>query len=169
LIREVQRVLVWIVIAGSFAVALYPVVNWIERHVPWCRRSLVTLVVCLLLVALIGGLITLFVVPLAREGTALSHQLPAFIGEARAGRGPSRAPGLITLRDLVALPLQIPIAGPGTLGRRVSHCRVRTQILRTRRGAARAALDSDAPRQDPAPAGRTGGTGGTGRQVKAGI
>lgn len=32
LIREVQRVLVWIVIAGFFAVALYPVVNWIERH-----------------------------------------------------------------------------------------------------------------------------------------
>jgi predicted PurR-regulated permease PerM len=88
LIREVQRVLVWIVIAGFFAVALYPVVNWIERHVPWCRRSLATLVVYLLLVALIGGLITLFVVPLAREGTALAHQLPAFIEDARAGRGP---------------------------------------------------------------------------------
>jgi predicted PurR-regulated permease PerM len=88
LIREVQRVLVWIVIAGFFAVALYPVVNWIERHVPWCRRSLATLVVYLLVVALIGGLITLFVMPLAREGTALAHQLPAFIEDARAGRGP---------------------------------------------------------------------------------
>jgi hypothetical protein len=159
LIREVQRVLVWIVIAGSFAVALYPVVNWIERHVPWCRRSLVTLVVCLLLVALIGGLITLFVVPLAREGTALSHQLPAFIGDARAGRGPSRAPGLITLRDLVALPLQIPIAGPGTLGRRVSHCRVRTQILRTRRGAARAAWTAMLPGKTRHLPGEPGGLG----------
>jgi predicted PurR-regulated permease PerM len=88
LIREVQRVLVWIVIAGFFAVALYPVVNWIERHVPWCRRSLATLVVYLLLVALIGGLITLFAVPLAREGTTLAHQLPALIEDARAGRGP---------------------------------------------------------------------------------
>jgi predicted PurR-regulated permease PerM len=88
LIREVQRVLVWIVIAGFFAVALYPVVNWIERHAPWCRRSLATLVVYLLLVALIGGLITLFVVPLAREGTTLAHQLPASIEDARAGRGP---------------------------------------------------------------------------------
>jgi predicted PurR-regulated permease PerM len=62
LIREVQRILVWIVIAGFFAVALYPVVNWIKRHAPWCRRSLATLVVYLLLVALIGELITLFVV-----------------------------------------------------------------------------------------------------------
>jgi predicted PurR-regulated permease PerM len=88
LIREVQRVLVWIVIAGFFAVALYPVVNWIERHAPWCRRSLATLVVYVLLVALIGGLITLFVVPLAREGTTLAHQLPGFIEDARAGRGP---------------------------------------------------------------------------------
>jgi len=88
LIREVQRVLFWIVIAGFFAVALYPVVNWIERHVHWCRRSLATLVVFLLLVALIGGLITLFAVPLAREGTTLAHQLPALIEDARAGRGP---------------------------------------------------------------------------------
>ena len=42
----------------------------------------------LLLVVLIGGLITLFAVPLAREGTSLAHQLPMLINDARAGRGP---------------------------------------------------------------------------------
>ena len=88
LIREVQRVLVWIIIAGFFAVAVYPVVNWIERHLPWCRRSLATLAAYLLLVVLIAGLITLFAVPLARQGTSLAHQLPALIDDARAGRGP---------------------------------------------------------------------------------
>ena len=88
LIRDIQRVLVWIIIAGFFAVAVYPVVSWIEQHLPWCRRSLATLAVYLLLVVLIGGLITLFAVPLAREGTSLAHQLPTLINDARAGRGP---------------------------------------------------------------------------------
>jgi predicted PurR-regulated permease PerM len=88
LIRDIQRVLVWIIIAGFFAVAVYPVVNWIERRLPWCRRSLATLVVYLLLVLLIAGVITLFAVPLARQGTSLAHQLPTLINDARAGRGP---------------------------------------------------------------------------------
>ena len=88
LIRDIQRVLIWIIIAGFFAVAVYPVVNWIERRLPWCRRSLATLVVYLLLVLLIAGVITLFAVPLARQATTLAHQLPKLIDDARAGRGP---------------------------------------------------------------------------------
>ena len=88
LIRDIQRVLIWIIIAGFFAVAVYPVVNWIERRLPWCRRSLATLVVYLLLVLLIAGVITLFAVPLARQATSLAHQLPTLIDDARAGRGP---------------------------------------------------------------------------------
>lgn len=88
LIRAVERVLVWIVIAGFFAVAVYPVVNWIERRLPWCRRSLATLLVYLVLVVAIAGLMTLFALPLAREGAVLAHQLPQLIDDARAGRGP---------------------------------------------------------------------------------
>jgi predicted PurR-regulated permease PerM len=88
LIRAVERILVWIIIAAFFAVAVYPVVNWIERRLPWCRRSLATLLVYLLLVVLIAGLVTLFALPLAREGATLAHQLPQLIEDARAGRGP---------------------------------------------------------------------------------
>ena len=88
LIRAVERVLVWILIAGFFAVAVYPVVNWIERRLPWCRRSLATLLVYLLLVVAIAGLVTLFALPLAHEGATLAHQLPQLIEDARAGRGP---------------------------------------------------------------------------------
>jgi predicted PurR-regulated permease PerM len=88
LIRAVERVLIWILIAGFFAVAVYPVVNWIERRLPWCRRSLATLLVYLLLVVAIAGLVTLFALPLAREGATLAHQLPQLIDDARAGRGP---------------------------------------------------------------------------------
>ena len=88
LIREIQRVLVWIAIAAFFAVALYPAVNWIQRRVPWCRRSLATLIVFFLVFAALAALIAVFAVPLAREGTALAGQLPQIVQDARAGRGP---------------------------------------------------------------------------------
>ena len=88
LIREIQRVLVWIAIAAFFAIALYPVVNWIQRRVPWCRRSLATLIVFFLVFAALAGLVAVFAVPLAREGTALAGQLPGIVKDARAGRGP---------------------------------------------------------------------------------
>ena len=44
LIVEVRRTLVWLVVAAFFAVALYPVVNWVQRRLTRCRRSLATLV-----------------------------------------------------------------------------------------------------------------------------
>ena len=87
-IRQTQRVLLWIVIAAFFAVALYPAVNWIQRRLPWCRRSLATLAVFLLVFLILAGLIALFAVPLAREGTTLARQLPGVLEDARAGRGP---------------------------------------------------------------------------------
>jgi predicted PurR-regulated permease PerM len=85
---ETRQVLVWIVIAAFFAVALHPAVSWVERVIPWCRRWLATLVVFLLALIVIGGLITLFVVPLAREGAQLADNLPTIIADVRAGRGP---------------------------------------------------------------------------------
>jgi predicted PurR-regulated permease PerM len=44
--------------------------------------------VFLAIVVVLGGLITAFVVPLAREGTAFASQLPSIIADAKAGRGP---------------------------------------------------------------------------------
>jgi predicted PurR-regulated permease PerM len=88
LVMQVRRVLVWIVIALFFAVSLYPVANWVERHVPPRRRSVATLLVFLLGLLLLGGLVTLFVVPLAREASQFAGKLPGLIQDARAGRGP---------------------------------------------------------------------------------
>jgi len=87
-IRQTQRVLVWMVIAAFFAVALYPAVNWIQRRLPWCRRSLATLVVFLLVFLILAGLIAAFVIPLAQEGATLARQLPGLLEDTRAGRGP---------------------------------------------------------------------------------
>jgi predicted PurR-regulated permease PerM len=85
---ETRRVLTWIIIAIFFAVALHPVVSWLERRARWIKRWLATLLVYLLAVILIGGLVTLFVIPLAREATQLADDVPRYIDDIRAGRGP---------------------------------------------------------------------------------
>ena len=87
IVREVSRVLTWIVVAIFFAVALYPLVGWVDRRVTGGRRALSTLLVFLLLVLVLAALITAFAVPLAREGTAFAKQLPTTIADAKAGRG----------------------------------------------------------------------------------
>ena len=85
---QVQRVLVWMLVAGFFTITLYPVVAWVQRRLRWCPRWLATLSVFLLVFLLLGGLLTMFAVPLAQEGIQLAGQLPAIVADARAGRGP---------------------------------------------------------------------------------
>jgi predicted PurR-regulated permease PerM len=85
---QTRRVLIWIVVAAFFAVALYPVVDWIHGRFSWCRRSLATLVVFLLVFLLLAGVVAVFAVPLAQEGTKFAGQLPDLIDQARTGRGP---------------------------------------------------------------------------------
>ncbi len=85
---QVQRVLVWMLVAGFFTITLYPVVAWVQRRLSWCPRWLATLLVFLLVFLLLGGLLALFAVPLAQEGIQLAGQLPGIVADARAGRGP---------------------------------------------------------------------------------
>jgi predicted PurR-regulated permease PerM len=84
---QVARVLIWMVVALFFTVALYPLVDWLQRKLVR-RRSLATLLVFVVVLLVIGGLLTAFAVPLAQEGTQLAGQLPGLIDDARAGRGP---------------------------------------------------------------------------------
>src|SRR4051812_40375024 len=85
---RVEQVLVWMVIAVFFTVALYPAVEVVQRRVTRGRRSLATLVVFLVVVLVLGGLLTAFALPLATQGTELAGQLPGIISDAKAGRGP---------------------------------------------------------------------------------
>ena len=87
-VYEVRRVLVWVIVALFFAVALYPVVNFLERRYPRAPRSVATLVVFLVVFLVLVGLAAVFAVPLAREATDLAGQLPNLIADSRAGRGP---------------------------------------------------------------------------------
>jgi predicted PurR-regulated permease PerM len=86
-LREIRQVLTWIVVALFFAVALYPVVGWVERRLGG-RRAVATLLVFLVVVLLLAGLVSAFVVPLAQEGTKLATQLPEEVTRARNGQGP---------------------------------------------------------------------------------
>jgi predicted PurR-regulated permease PerM len=88
LVYETSRVLTWIVIAAFFATALHPAANWVERRLPWCRRWLSTLLVFLVVFLVLAGLVALFVLPLVNEASRFADQLPGFIRDARAGRGP---------------------------------------------------------------------------------
>jgi predicted PurR-regulated permease PerM len=85
---DVRMILTWIVVAAFFAVALYPVVGWVQRRVAARSRALATLLVFVLVLVVLGGLVTAFTVPLAQEGTKFAGQLPQLIDDARAGRGP---------------------------------------------------------------------------------
>ena len=85
---QTRQVLTWIVIAAFFAVALHPAVSWLVRKVGWIQRWLATLIVYLLAVLFIGGLIAVFVVPLAREGAQFADKVPQLITDIKTGRGP---------------------------------------------------------------------------------
>lgn len=89
IVVETRQVLTWIVIAAFFATALYPLVGWIQRRVLHRRlRSLATLAVFLLVLLVFIGIVALFAIPIAREGTKFAGQLPDLIDQARTGRGP---------------------------------------------------------------------------------
>lgn len=88
LIYALHQVVVWLIVSIFFAAALYPVVNWTQRILPWHRRTPATLIVFLLVIAVGAGLVTLFAVPLAQQGSAFATQLPQLINEARTGQGP---------------------------------------------------------------------------------
>jgi predicted PurR-regulated permease PerM len=88
-VLQVRQVLTWIVVGAFFAVALAPVVGWVQRRLlGGKRRALATFLVFLVVFVVIVGLLTAFVLPLVNEGTKLAGQLPGEIADARAGRGP---------------------------------------------------------------------------------
>lgn len=88
LLYDARRIVTWIIVAAFFAVALYPVVGWVERRVTGGRRALATLLVFVAGLLLLAGLVTAFTVPLAKEATNFAQQFPQLVQDARAGRGP---------------------------------------------------------------------------------
>ena len=76
-VLQIRQVLTWIVVGAFFAVALYPVVGWVQRRLlGGRRRALATFLVFLVVFILLAALIAAFAVPLVNEGTKLAGQLP---------------------------------------------------------------------------------------------
>jgi predicted PurR-regulated permease PerM len=89
IVLHIRQVLTWIVVGAFFAVALYPVVGWVQRRLlGGRRRTLATFLVFLVVLVLLAAVIAAFAVPLASEATKVAGQLPGLIADARAGRGP---------------------------------------------------------------------------------
>jgi predicted PurR-regulated permease PerM len=84
---EVRRVLTWILVAALLAVILGPLVDVVERRLH-LRRALATLLVFVVVLLAFAGLLTAFIRPLVREGGQLADRAPAYVEQARSGRGP---------------------------------------------------------------------------------
>jgi predicted PurR-regulated permease PerM len=89
IVVQTRQVLTWCVVGAFFAVALAPVVGWVQRKLfRGKRRSLATLLVFVVVFLLLTALIAAFAVPLGQEATKVAGQLPGIVDDARNGRGP---------------------------------------------------------------------------------
>jgi len=86
-LRELSRVLVWLVIAGFFAVVLTPPVDFLEKRGKM-RRAVATLLVFLAGFGLITGLLYTFISPIVSQSQEFVDNFPRYVEDAKAGRGP---------------------------------------------------------------------------------
>jgi len=86
-VREVSKVLVWIVIAAFFAIVLSPPVNFLQHrlHFP---RALATVVVFILGLVVVSALLYAFIRPVVDQTQRFVDNFPRYVEEAKAGRGP---------------------------------------------------------------------------------
>ncbi len=96
-VRSVSRILIWIVIAGFFAIVLTPPVDFLEHRVR-IRRSLATIVVFLTVFLALGGLMYSFINPIVEQSQEFSDNFPRYVEDAKAGKGPLG--GLVKRFDL---------------------------------------------------------------------
>ena len=86
-VREVSKVLVWIVIAAFFAIVLSPPVNFLQHRLRF-PRALATVVVFLLGLVVVSALLYAFIRPVVDQTQRFVDNFPRYLEEARAGRGP---------------------------------------------------------------------------------
>jgi predicted PurR-regulated permease PerM len=84
---SVKRVIGWMVIAAFFAVILGPAVDFLE-HKGKLRRSLATMLVFLTGLALLAAMLYAFIRPIVDQTNHFVDNLPTFVDDAKAGRGP---------------------------------------------------------------------------------
>jgi predicted PurR-regulated permease PerM len=81
-----SRVIVWVLVAGFFALVLARPVGWLQRRFHM-RRGIAVAAVVLLATAFLSGLMALFVVPLREQLVVIVTDLPGTVRKASAGQG----------------------------------------------------------------------------------
>jgi predicted PurR-regulated permease PerM len=84
---SVKRIIGWLVIAAFFAIVLGPAVDFLVTKAK-LRRALATMLVFLTGMALLAGMLYAFIRPIIDQTNHFADNLPQFVADARAGRGP---------------------------------------------------------------------------------
>jgi len=87
-LQRLGRIITWFVVAAFFAAILTPAVDLLQRKVR-LPRVLATLIVFLLGVAAMAAMLYAFIRPLVDQAYEFSDNLPTYVEEAKAGRGPA--------------------------------------------------------------------------------
>lgn len=85
-VRELAKIISWLVVAAFIAVLATPVVDFLQHKLGF-RRGLATLAVFIVGFALISALLFTFVRPLVGQVGTFADALPKFIEDAQEGRG----------------------------------------------------------------------------------
>lgn len=87
IVREVARILIWLVIAAFFAIVLSPPVDFLEHRLRF-PRALATLVVFLGGLLVLTALMYSFITPIVDQTQHFVDNFPRYVEDAKAGRGP---------------------------------------------------------------------------------
>ena len=85
-LRQTARVLVWILVAGFFAIILAPAVDALQRRLR-LRRGVATGIVFFVGVVAIVGLLYAFIRPIVDQSGQFIEELPEYVEDAQEGRG----------------------------------------------------------------------------------
>lgn len=94
---HITRILTWLVVALFFAIVLSPPVDFLVRRARF-PRSLATMTVFLVGIALFAAMMYAFIRPLVDQSQEAIDNFPEYVTDARAGRGPIG--DLVTRYDL---------------------------------------------------------------------
>jgi predicted PurR-regulated permease PerM len=86
LLRELARIVAWVVVAAFFAVVLTPAVDLLE-HKGKVRRGIATTLVFLTGLALLVAMLYAFIRPLVDQVQQFVDDLPSYVDDAQQGRG----------------------------------------------------------------------------------
>lgn len=86
ILREISRVIVWLLVAGFAAVVLAPAVDVTQKHLH-LPRAPATLLVFLVVLGALGGMLYTFVRPVVDQIDTFLDTLPAVVEDAQQGRG----------------------------------------------------------------------------------